>query len=295
MTPAGRTTTTAKSTATLSTATDEPHEVAGTNAESEFHPTSATERRERIAALLEHAGRVSVAELAERFGVTDVSIRRDLTILEDAGRLRRVHGGAVLPSRGHRDSGYWLRAREHREAKQRIGSVAATLIRAGNTVVFDSGTTVAQVAAHVPGSLRRPNAITVVTNSLPVIDEVGNWDSPHLICLGGLYLPEYQALVGPQTVADMRDLWADIAFLGCDGLTGETGLTTPHVLVAEVGATMAARAARVVAVADGSKIGRRGFTPIVPLEAIHVLITDASADPAELERAREMGVEVIVA
>lgn len=261
----------------------------------EHRPASASDRRERIAGLIEQSGRVSVMDLAERFGVTDVSIRRDLTVLEDAGRLRRVHGGAVTAARGGRDSGYRVRLREHRDAKSRIGALAATMIRAGDIVVFDSGTTVAQVAAHIPGPLRRPNAITIVTNSLPVIDEVGAWDSPHLICLGGLYLPEYQATVGPQTVADMRDLSADIVFIGCDGLTLETGLTTPHVLVAEVGATMATRAGRVVAVADGSKIGRRGFTPIVPLDAVEVLITDATADPEELGRARELGLEIVLA
>ncbi len=78
--------------------------------------------------------------------------------------------------------------------------------------------------------------------SLPVIDEIGGWEAPHLVCLGGLYLPDYRAFVGPQTVAGLRELTADIIFLGCDGLTVEAGLTTPHVLVAEVGAMMAARA-----------------------------------------------------
>ncbi len=256
-------------------------------------PISSGERQEGILALLEHAGRVSVGELTERFGVTDVSIRRDLAALEEVGRLRRVHGGAITAARGRHDSGYRLRAREHREEKARIGACAAGMIRSGHVVVFDSGTTVAQVAAHVAGPLRRPGAITVVTNSLAVIDEVGAWESPHLICLGGLYLPAYQATVGPQTVADMRELSADIAFIGCDGLTAETGLTTPHVLVAEVGAIMAARAQRVVAVADGSKIGRRGLTPIAPLDTVNVLVTDATADPLELERARQLGIEVV--
>jgi DeoR/GlpR family transcriptional regulator of sugar metabolism len=258
-------------------------------------PTSASERRELIARLLVDSGRISVVELATRFGVTDVSIRRDLSLLEENGQLRRVYGGAVTAARGRSDFGYRMRLREHRDAKERIGSVAAGMISAGDVVVLDSGTTVAQVAVHVPVALRRPSAITVITNSMPTIDEVGAWDNPHLICLGGLYLPEYQATVGPQAVDDMAELSADIAFIGCDGLTAETGLTTPHVLVAEVGATIAERARRIVAVADGSKVGRRGLTPIVPLDAVHVLITDSSADPAQLERAREFGVEVVLA
>jgi DeoR/GlpR family transcriptional regulator of sugar metabolism len=255
---------------------------------------TARERRQRIATLLEDEGSVSVAALASRFGVTDVSIRRDLMILEDAGRLRRVHGGAVT-TRRTREGGFAAKARENRELKARIGAAAAGLIRLGQVVGFDSGTTVAQVAVHVGAPLRRGSAITALTNSLPVIDEIAGWDSPHLVCLGGLYLPDHEALVGPQTVADLRELSADVVFIGCDGLTVETGLTTPHVLVAEVGATMAGRARRVVAVADSSKLGRRGFTPIAPLSAVDVLVTDDGADPAELARIRGAGIEVILA
>jgi DeoR/GlpR family transcriptional regulator of sugar metabolism len=256
---------------------------------------SGLERREQIASLMDVVARVSVADLAEQFGVTDVSIRRDLTILEEEGFLRRVHGGAVAATREHGRNAYALRAKTARDEKKRIGAAAAALVNAGDVVVFDSGSTVAQVAAHISRPLRRSNALTVVTNSLPVLDEVGRWESPHLICLGGLYLPDHQALVGPQTVADMSDLSADIVYLGCDGLTVETGLTTPHVLVAEVGAVFARRGRRVIVVADSSKVGRHGFTPIVPLTEIHALVTDNGADPVQLERIRELGIEVILA
>lgn len=256
---------------------------------------NARSRREQIARLVEEDERVSVGDLTDRFHVTDASIRRDLVILEDAGRLRRVHGGAIARLDARARGVYSTKLRERREQKARIGAAAAGLIRAGDVVFFDSGTTVAQVAAHIPVALRRASAITVVTHSLPVIDEIGNWESPHLICIGGLYLPDYQALVGPQTVAALRDLSADILFLGCDGLSIEAGLTTPHMLVAEAGATMASRSRRVVAVADSSKLGRQGFTPIVPLAAVQVLITDDAADPIEVERLRRLGLEVILA
>ncbi len=256
---------------------------------------SVLERREQIASLLEVVARVSVADLAEQFGVTDVSIRRDLTILEEEGFLRRVHGGAVAATREHGRNAYALRAKTARDQKKRIGAAAAALVGAGDVVVFDSGSTVAQVAAHISRPLRRSNALTIVTNSLPVLDEVGRWESPHLVCLGGLYLPDHQALVGPQTVADMRDLSADLVFLGCDGLTVETGLTTPHILVAEVGAVIARRGRRVVVVADSSKVGRHGFTPIVPLAEVHVLVTDGGADADQVRRIRDLGIEVILA
>ena len=256
---------------------------------------SARARRDEIARLVEDDERVSVGQLTDRFRVTDASIRRDLMILEDAGRLRRIHGGAVARLDARARGTFATKQRDHREQKARIGAVAAGLIGAGDVAFFDSGTTVAQVAAHVPSPLRRVGALTVVTHSLPVIDQIGDWESPHLICLGGLYLPDYQALVGPQTVAALRELSADIVFLGCDGLSFEAGLTTPHMLVAEVGATMASRSRRVVAVADSSKLGRQGFTPIVPLAAVQVLITDDAAAPAEVERLRRRGIEVIMA
>ncbi len=256
---------------------------------------SARERRDEIARLVEESDRVSVADLTARFGVTDASIRRDLMILEDAGRLRRVHGGAV-PRWGARTHGvYATKVREHREQKARIGAAASALIRTGDVVLFDSGTTVAQVAAQIPAGLRMASSITAVTYSLPVIEEVGAWDNPHLVCLGGLYLPDYQAFVGPQTIASLRELSADIVFLGCDGLSVESGLTTPHVLVAEVGAATVSRSRLVVAVADSSKLGRQGFTPIVPLAQVDMLITDSDADDERVAEIRAAGVEVRLA
>lgn len=255
----------------------------------------ARERRAQIARLVAEHERVSVADLTSRFLVTDASIRRDLMILQDEGRLHRVRGGAVGNAASRHFGIYAGKARERREEKARIGAAAAGMISVGDVVFLDSGTTVAAIAARVPGPLRRSSAITVVTHSLPVVEEIGAWESPHLIFLGGLYLPDYRAVVGPQTVAGLRELSADVVFLGCEGLTIEEGLTTPHVLVAEVGAMMAARARRVVVVADASKLGQSGFTPIVPITAVDTLVTDGAASPEHLERIRAAGVEVILA
>lgn len=256
---------------------------------------SAHERREQIVRLVEADQRVSVADLTARFGVTDASIRRDLIILEGAGRLRRVHGGAVSHAARLAGGAYATKLRVRRDEKTRIGAAAARLLQSGEVVLFDSGTTVTQVAAQVPAALRGASGITAVTYSLPVIDEIGGWESPHLVCIGGLYLPEYRAFAGPQAIAGLRELTADVIFLGCDGLTLESGLTTPHVLVAEMGAAASGRARRVVAVADSSKLGRQGFLPIVSLAEIDVLVTDDAADPVRVAEIRAAGVEVILA
>ncbi len=231
----------------------------------------------------------------EQFGVTDTSIRHDLTLLQEAGRLRRVRGGAMVNGGVRITSPALARGREHLAEKRRIGQLAAALVHDGEVVLFDSGSTVVQVALHLQGTLRSPGSVTLVTHSLQVMEEVGTWDQPHLICLGGLYLPDYRALVGPVTTAALRDLSADVAIIGCDGLTIEGGLTTPHMLIAEVGSALAARARRVVVVADASKLGRIGFTPIVGLDAVTVLVTDDRADPQLVADLRQRGIEVLVA
>jgi DeoR/GlpR family transcriptional regulator of sugar metabolism len=253
----------------------------------------ARARRSRVVALLEERDYVSVSDLAERFGVTPISVRRDLALLEERGLVERIRGGAV-PRRAPRATGFFASAlQEHVGEKRRIGEAAVALLEPRTVTFFYSGTTVAAVAGMLPRSLRA--SMTIASNSFAVIDEVSGWDSPHLVSLGGLYLPEYMAFVGPQTVRALQDLSADVAIVGCDGLSAEGGLTTPHQLVAEVGATMIARARKVIVVADSSKIGRQGFTPIAPTESVDVIVTDDAADGIEIAALRERGVEVVIA
>ena len=255
---------------------------------------TAHQRRIEIARQVEDAGSVRVAELMRAFRVTDTSIRRDLEILESQGRVRRIHGGAVASARTQAPQSFQVKAREHPDEKARIGAAAAALVRAGESILLDSGTTVLQVALHLPKTLNGPLPLTVVTNSLSVIAELQAWNSIHLNLLGGILLPEFQATVGPQTIANLRRVQVDKAFIGCDGLTLSHGLTTPHMLVAEVGRVMTEVAREVITVADSSKLGRVGFTPIAPLSAVHQLITDTGAPAPLVEEIRAAGVEVIL-
>jgi DeoR/GlpR family transcriptional regulator of sugar metabolism len=250
-------------------------------------------RRKLVLAVLEEQDYVSVAELADRFEITPMSVRRDLAMLEERGLLSRVRGGAVS-RRAPRATGFFANAlRRHGEEKRRIAAAAAALLEPSVVTFFYSGTTVACVVEALHRPLRA--TLSVATNSLAVIDEVSRWDNPHLVVVGGVYLPEYMAFVGPQTERSLQELNADIAVVGCDGLSAEGGLTTPHQLVAQVGTTMMARARRVIAVADSSKVGRHGFMPIAPADAVDVLITDAAAEPEEVAALRDLGVEVVLA
>jgi len=250
------------------------------------------ERRARILELVDEHESVTVKELADEFGLTDMSVRRDLIAMESEGLIARVRGGATRPSLGTPSKQYAAAAQRNTAVKARIARAAVEFVPADSIVFFYSGSTVARTAASLSESLR--GSLTVVTNSLPIINEVSTWDDSHLVAIGGTYLPAYMAFVGPQAMQPLGELSADLAVLGCDGLSADGGLTTPHQLVAQIGTTLVDRARRTIVVADSSKIGRRGFMPIAPVEAVDVLVTDDAADADELAALRGRGIEVIV-
>ena len=255
---------------------------------------SAAERRSQIAQMVLENGKVFVSHLVDQFRITETSIRRDLSILENNGRLRRIHGGAIpIPGSSRTDS-FAEKMNLHNKAKERIGKVAANLIKPKDILLFDSGTTTLQVIRNIPSSLRNSNLVTLVTNSQPIAQEVLTWPSPNLTILGGLYLPDYQATVGPQTLAQLQEMRASKVFLGTDGLTLESGATTANVLMAEVDRMMVEHSQQVILVTDSSKFGRIGFVPVKPVSAFHVIITDTNAPPDMVQAFRDLGVEVLL-
>jgi len=257
-------------------------------------PSNAGRRRESITQQLAQENVVRVTELSRQFGVSEVSVRRDLEHLERQGLLQRVHGGAVAVAVGYSARERASTPALHLDEKRRIGAAAATLVRPGDRVLFDSGTTVLEVARSLSNDLVDAGNLTAITSSLPIVQELGHRPGIHLILLGGIYLPEYRVVVGPQTVENLRGLHADKMFLGTDGLTLDHGLTTANVLEAEVDRAMVRAAAEIIVVADSSKIGGIGLTTILPLERVHKLITGQDA-PADFVRAlRAAGVDVIL-
>jgi DeoR/GlpR family transcriptional regulator of sugar metabolism len=256
---------------------------------------NAAERRSQIAQLVREHGKVHVADLVQRYRVTETSIRRDLILLEADHRLKRIHGGAVPIPGNFRTDTFMEKAKLQIKAKESIGQAAARLVNQGDIILLASGTTTLQIVRNIPTPLRMNNLITMVTTSLPIAQEVLTWPSPHLTILGGLYLPDYHATIGPQTIELLKDITADVAFLGADGLTLEAGATTANVLIAEVDRMMVERARRKVLVVDSSKIGQAGFVPIKPITSFNLLITDSTAPSNFVDSVRERGVEVIIA
>jgi DeoR family transcriptional regulator of aga operon len=255
---------------------------------------SAAERRSLIAQTVLENGKVFLAELVNQFQVTETSIRRDLTLLEASGRLKRIHGGAIPIPGSTRTDSFAEKEALHINAKERIGKAAAGMIKPKDIVLLDSGTTTLHIVRHVASALRSSNLITLITNSQPVAQEVLSWPSPNLTMLGGLYLPDYQATVGPQTLAQLQELTADKVFLGTDGLTLGSGPTTANILMAEVDRMMVERSRQVILVTDSSKLGRVGFVPVKPISAFHMLVTDTNAPPDIVKSIRDSGVEVIL-
>ena len=256
-------------------------------------PSRQEKTRARQARILEHleaSDFIGVKALSREFGLTEMSIRRDLNAMESSGLLTRVHGGAARPRAVQPSRTYAAGTQRNAAAKARIARAAADRIPPGSSVFCYSGSTVARTVASLGPDVRR--SLTIVTNSLPVIADVNTWDDPHLVAIGGTYLPAYMAFVGPQSIRALEELSADVAVLGCDGLSIDAGLTTPHQLVAQVGATLVARARMTIVVADSSKVGRRGFTPICSMDAVDLLVTDVDADHAEIAALTASGLAV---
>ncbi len=251
-------------------------------------------RRSAIIEELKRHHSVRVAELSQVLGASEVSIRRDLQILEDDGLLKRVHGGAVLIEKPSNEPVLSPEQLLQREKRERIGCAAAQMVHRGERLIFDSGTTPFQVARCLDAELLQSGNLTVITACLPVVHELGRWPGVHQILLGGIYLPNYEILVGPQTIEQLKGLHADKMFLGTDGITLSRGLTTANVLEAEVDRAMVQASTEVIVVSDSSKIGVSGLATIMPISGIHKLITDTDAPPDFVATLRDRHIEVML-
>ncbi|GAB3298275.1 DeoR/GlpR family DNA-binding transcription regulator [Hymenobacter tenuis] len=256
---------------------------------------AATLRAHTILEKLLHAGSVSVDELATQFSVTAATVRRDLIELEQRGRLRRTHGGAVpveplLYEPFRYDSSFHEQIDRHLAEKRRIGLAAAALIQPGETISLTAGTTTTQVTR----SLRPGANVTVVTNTVNVAMELSHRQDVRVFVTGGLLTGGWFSLVGPAAAQALSQFFVDKVFIGVNGLDAQRGLTSLHPEEAAVIQVMLRQAKRRIVVADHSKLGVVATSLICPATEVHQLITDTGATEAQLAPFRQLGLDVVV-
>jgi DeoR family fructose operon transcriptional repressor len=249
------------------------------------------QRRERIQEYLALHKIVRMDELYEMLDTSEATVRRDLEWLERQGFLERTHGGAMLSQRLTLEPEYLQRAATHPDEKHMIGELAATLIEDGDVVFINSGTTTAQVIRHI-----RPGAgVTVFTNNLHAILEVGNVDFKQFL-IGGEFQPHSNSVAGRFALENLRQVYADKAFLGVDGISLIHGCTVPTNAEAEVSRLMIERTqGKSFIVADHTKWGVVSNFPIATLDEVDKIITDAEIDPLTLETLARHSVEIVIA
>ncbi len=253
----------------------------------------AEERQQAMAQLIGQEGRLSVVQLAGTFEVTTETVRRDLSSLERIGLVRRVHGGAV-PSSSLTviESALGERDQANTSAKDAIAVAAlGQLPPPASVVVLDAGSTTARLAAVLP----REHRLSVVTHAVPVAARLAGQPHIELHLLPGRVRPTTHAAVGPDTVAALAELRADVAFVATNGLSADFGLTTPDRDEAATKRAIVACARRTVVLADSSKIGVETPVRFSTLRDVDVLVTDAGIRHQDREQLERAGLEVVVA
>lgn len=252
-------------------------------------PVLTVERRQVILDRLAQEGKLVALELATALRVSPDTVRRDLQELADAGLLRRVHGGALPPAVGARP--YAAREEQAPAAKAAIARATCRLLRPGQVIILDAGTTTLEVARRLPAELHA----TIITNSPPIAVALSEHRSIEVTVLGGRLEKNARAAVGAATVEALRAIRADVLVLGVCSLHPEIGITVSDLEESYVKRAMIANATEVVAVSSGEKLGSASQFVVGPLEELTHLVTERSCPAAELDRYRSHGVEVVVA
>ncbi|MBR5385128.1 MAG: DeoR/GlpR transcriptional regulator [Bacteroidales bacterium] len=238
---------------------------------------SAEERRSLLLNQLKDNGKILVSDLMKQFGVSEVSIRKDLAVLEDRRLLLRVKGGAVNihQSVDYDDMTISQKQHLHSFEKQALGKYAASMIADGETVILDSGTTTMEIAKNLDGH----SNLTIITNALDIAIALNNYDRFNVIALGGNMRSVSHSTVGMLAESALKNFYCDKLFLGVDSVSIKDGISTPNLEEASLNQAMINSAKEVIAIFDSSKFGRRGFVHIASLDKIDTIITDSGISP----------------
>jgi len=251
-------------------------------------PLSNLERQELVRAYIQQQQRVSVQEITERFAVSLATARRDLEVLAEQGKIQRVHGGAIALRKAPPEPPVLLRSDRNAAEKQRIGALAASLIQDGETVFLGSGTTVQEVAAR----LRERQNLTVITNSLLVMNLLANSAGITLVSLGGMLRPSELSFIGHITEGALSQVRADKVIIGIHAIDLEQGLTNDYLPETMTDRAILQIGRQTILVADHTKCGCVSTAFVAPLSAVDILVTDTSAPPDFIHELQQRGLQV---
>jgi DeoR/GlpR family transcriptional regulator of sugar metabolism len=246
-------------------------------------------RQNRIEQYLQKVEFASLEELAQHLGVSVSTVRRDVTLLETSGNIRRTHGGARVINPRSDEFTFSARDTHQLGEKEAIGRVCAELIRPHQSVIVDAGTTAYHVARNLENKTPQ-----IITNSLPVANLFAGANRVEVVVSGGVIYPRLGVLVGPLAVESFSAMHADVAIMSAGGITLE-GVTNSHALLIDIQKAMIRAVEKVIFCLDSSKLGRRSVVPLCTLDCINTIVTDTGAPPDQVEQFRERGIEVVLA
>jgi DeoR family fructose operon transcriptional repressor len=239
------------------------------------------ERQSSILQYLTEKGVASVATLAHEFGVSEMTIRRDLSELEGQRALQRTYGGATVYDPAIFEVSLQAKATQFVEEKRRIGRAAAELVQDGEIVILDAGSTTMLIAKFL-----KNKRITVITNALNIAAELSDCPNIELYIAGGHLRQGVLAIVGPETAAFFSTIRADKIFMGADGIDLQGGVMVPDLNEAHTKRAMANSAKEIIVAVDHSKIGRSTLSTIVPLSKVTLLLTGKETEAHLLDELR---------
>jgi DeoR/GlpR family transcriptional regulator of sugar metabolism len=248
-------------------------------------------RRRRILEWIQEEGAARVRDLAAAFQVSEATIRQDLERLESEGLITREHGGAFLNPVPSQMGAMTLHHQANMDKKAKIGALAASLVRDGETIILDAGTTTTEVATRLVG---RKN-LTVITNALNIGIVLGTVPGFAVHMPGGQFKAPTLSLSGDKCVEYFRSIFAGKLFLATAGVALDTGLTYPSFADLELKEAMIRAASHVYLVADSTKINKTSFTRLGSLEVIHTFITDDGISDADAKAFESRGIDLMIA
>jgi len=253
---------------------------------------STVERRRKILNLLSENGQVFVHELSAEFNVSEVTIRNDLDMFESKKLLIRSRGGAMkYESSVGTDYQITDKDKIHYAEKVKIGKMAATLVKDGDTIIIDSGTTTLEVAKN----LNTDYNINIITNAVNIVNQLLKFSNINIIVPGGIIRKNSHSLIGPLAEKSLANFYVDKVFIGVDGFDMSLGAFTPNIEEASLNQCMIEIAKEVILVTDSSKFNRKSLAFICPPSKIDIVVTDDKIDNEVKRQLTEMGIKVVIA